>query len=188
MSAYPKLRAETESILISHVEECEKNHKENLDTSIQIQLSYFNNENPDFIYFNKAEETVVNQNKPPLIQGVSRANGASPANNSPALMEIVPEMQEAEKFRIMIDSYLKIVIKNINDIVPKTIMYFIIEDMKKFVKHDLLVKLLISNDKCSLTELSKQEKKKRDELVRMREALEEALVKIDSMSSMNLVE
>ncbi|XP_044019583.1 dynamin-like [Aphidius gifuensis] len=188
MSAYPKLRAETENILISHLKDCEKKCKENLDTSIKIQLSYLNTENSDFVNFKKAEETVVNQNKPPLIQGVSRANGASPANNSPALMEIVPEMQEPEKFYIMIDSFLKPLTNKINDLVPKTIMYVIIENIKKFVKNDLLVKLLDSNDKSPLTELSKQEKDKRDGFLYMREALEEALVKIDSMSSMNLVE
>ncbi|KAF7987137.1 hypothetical protein HCN44_001792 [Aphidius gifuensis] len=68
MSAYPKLRAETENILISHLKDCEKKCKENLDTSIKIQLSYLNTENSDFVNFKKAEETVVNQNKPPLIQ------------------------------------------------------------------------------------------------------------------------
>ncbi|XP_044012241.1 dynamin-2-like [Aphidius gifuensis] len=97
----------------------------------------------------------------------------------------MPEVQEDEKFRFMINSYWKIVTKNINDIVPKVIMYFVIENIKKFIKHDLLVELLISNDKSSLMELSKHEKDKRDEFLRTREALEEALNEIDSFHEMS---
>ena len=45
----------------------------------------------------------------------------------------------------MVDCYMEIVSKTTKDMVPKTIMYFMIKNTEKFIKADLLPKLIAIN-------------------------------------------
>lgn len=53
-----------------------------------------------------------------------------------------PQLErQVETIRNLVDSYMRIVTKTTRDLVPKTIMFMIINHIKDFIKGDLLGKL-----------------------------------------------
>ena len=55
-----------------------------------------------------------------------------------------PQMErQVETIRNLVDSYIKIVSKTIRDLVPKTIMFMIINNVKEFIGSELLAHPLL---------------------------------------------
>jgi dynamin GTPase len=87
-----------------------------------------------------------------------------------------PQLErQVETIRNLVDSYLKIIHKTQRDLVPKTIMHLIVNEMKSFVSSELLAHLYSSRDQNSLMEESVEEAQRREEILRMYHATKEAL-------------
>ena len=58
-----------------------------------------------------------------------------------------PQLErQVETIRNLVDSYMKIVTKTTRDLVPKTIMYLMINDVKQFINGELLANLYATGD------------------------------------------
>lgn len=99
-----------------------------------------------------------------------------PSEEKPEELSIDPTIErQVETIRNLVDSYLKIVSKTIKDMVPKTVMHLIVNQMSDFLKDELLLKLYEYGDIDALMEESQLEAQKREEMLRLYHACKEAL-------------
>lgn len=97
---------------------------------------------------------------------------------------IDPQLErQVETIRNLVHSYMKIVHKTQRDLVPKTIMHLIVNEMKEFVHSELLAHLYSARDQNSLMEESADEAQRRDEVLRMYHATKDALNIISDVST-----
>lgn len=62
-----------------------------------------------------------------------------------------PQLErQVETIRNLVDSYMKIVTKTTRDMVPKAIMYLIVNNTKDFINGELLAYLYASGDQVGL--------------------------------------
>ncbi|BFZ05832.1 hypothetical protein BsWGS_08871 [Bradybaena similaris] len=95
-----------------------------------------------------------------------------------------PQLErQVETIRNLVDSYLKIVNKTQRDLVPKTIMYLIVSNMKFYIKDDLLPAIYSAGDQGQIMEESAEEAQRREEILRMYHATKEALKVIGEVST-----
>ncbi|MEQ2192344.1 hypothetical protein XENOCAPTIV_010324 [Xenoophorus captivus] len=103
-----------------------------------------------------------------------------------------PQLErQVETIRNLVDSYISIVNKSIRDLMPKTIMHLMINNVclvvrhntKDFIHSELLAYLYSAGDQGSLMEESVEQAQRRDEMLRMYHALKEALVIIGDIST-----
>merc|ERR550519_1809130 len=98
------------------------------------------------------------------------------SNDSGGVGSVDPQLErQVETIRNLVDSYMKIVTKTCRDLVPKTIMYLMINDAKGFINSELLAQLYATGDTNSMMEESADEALKREEMLRMYHACKEAL-------------
>ncbi|TGZ65424.1 hypothetical protein CRM22_005892 [Opisthorchis felineus] len=90
--------------------------------------------------------------------------------------------RQVEIIRNLVDSYMKIVNKTQRDMVPKIIMAELVNGLKEYLTTDLLP-VVCSEDVNLLMEESEGEKNRRHELLRMNEALKQALAIIRDVLS-----
>ncbi|XP_046669227.1 dynamin isoform X13 [Homalodisca vitripennis] len=109
------------------------------------------------------------------------ANGEEGGSEGTSSMDPMLERQ-VETIRNLVDSYMKIVTKTTRDLVPKTIMFLIINNAKDFINGELLAHLYASGDQSSMMEESPEEALKREEMLRMYHACKEALRIIGDVS------
>ena len=65
-----------------------------------------------------------------------------------------PQLErQVETIRNLVDSYMKIVTKTCRDLVPKTIMFLMINDVKNFINSELLANLYATGDTVSSREM-----------------------------------
>ena len=65
-----------------------------------------------------------------------------------------PQLErQVETIRNLVDSYMKIVTKTCRDLVPKTIMFLMINDVKNFINSELLANLYATGDTVSYREM-----------------------------------
>ena len=94
-----------------------------------------------------------------------------------------PQLErQVETIRNLVDSYMKIVTKTCRDLVPKTIMFLMINDAKSFINGELLAHLYATGDTQSMMEESADEAIKREEMLRQYHACKEALQIIGDVS------
>ncbi|KAM9324777.1 dynamin-3 [Gastrophryne carolinensis] len=95
-----------------------------------------------------------------------------------------PQLErQVETIRNLVDSYMTIINKSIRDLIPKTIMHLMINNVKTFMHGELLAQLYSSEDKSSLMEESAEHAQRRDEKLRLYYALKEALQIIGDIST-----
>ena len=80
-----------------------------------------------------------------------------------------------ETIRNLVESYMRIVSKNVRDLVPKTIMYTMINETKDFIQGELMAAMYSAGDQSTLMEESAEEALRRDEMLRMYTACKDAL-------------
>ena len=94
-----------------------------------------------------------------------------------------PQLErQVETIRNLVDSYMKIVTKTCKDMVPKMIMFLMINNTKEFINGELLASLY-SGDPQVLMEESSEEAGRREEMMKLYEACKEALKIIGDISS-----
>ena len=75
----------------------------------------------------------------------------------------------------LVDSYMKIINKTTRDLVPKIIMHFVINNVREFIKNEIIAYIYSSGDQASLMEESADEALKRDETLRIYHSTKDAL-------------
>ncbi|XP_055336334.1 dynamin-1-like isoform X2 [Paramacrobiotus metropolitanus] len=97
----------------------------------------------------------------------SNASDADPAD---------PQLErQVETIRNLVESYMRIVSKNVRDIIPKTIVHLLISEMKRFIHSELLPKLYGSTDQEGLMEESQDAVTRRQSALAMHQACKDAL-------------
>nr|BAC38575.1 unnamed protein product [Mus musculus] len=95
-----------------------------------------------------------------------------------------PQLErQVETIRNLVDSYMSIINKCIRDLIPKTIMHLMINNVKDFINSELLAQLYSSEDQNTLMEESAEQAQRRDEMLRMYQALKEALAIIGDINT-----
>jgi len=95
-----------------------------------------------------------------------------------------PQLErQVETIRNLVDSYLKIVHKSHKDMVPKTIMHMMINEVKNFVDAELLAHLYSQADPNSIMQESEDEAQRREDMLRMYHTMKEALTIVSEVSS-----
>jgi len=113
----------------------------------------------------------------------STAEGEEGRSDS-GIGSVDPQLErQVETIRNLVDSYMKIVTKTCRDLVPKIIMYLMINDAKAFINGELLANLYATGDTQGMMEESADEAMKREEMLRMYHACKEALAVISEISS-----
>uniref|UniRef100_A0A4W5K122 dynamin GTPase n=1 Tax=Hucho hucho TaxID=62062 RepID=A0A4W5K122_9TELE len=116
---------------------------------------------------------------------VTQSDSGDGENGSDNFMHSMdPQLErQVETIRNLVDSYMAIVNKTIRDLMPKTIMYLMINNTKEFINAELLANLYHTGDQNSLMEESQEQAHHRDEMLRMYHALKEALNIIGDIST-----
>ncbi|PWA17583.1 hypothetical protein CCH79_00011294 [Gambusia affinis] len=95
-----------------------------------------------------------------------------------------PQLErKVETIRNLVDSYMAIVSKCIRDLIPKTIMHLMINNVKDFINAELLACLYSAGDQNALMDESQEQAQRRDEVLRTHQALKEALAIIGDIST-----
>merc|ERR1711910_313567 len=113
--------------------------------------------------------------------------GEDGRSENAGLGSVDPQLErQVETIRNLVDSYMKIVTKTCRDLVPKIIMYLMINDTKSFINGELLANLYATGDTHSMMEESADEALRREEMLRMYHACKEALKIIADVSTATL--
>ncbi|XP_067273292.1 dynamin-3-like isoform X2 [Pseudorasbora parva] len=95
-----------------------------------------------------------------------------------------PQLErQVETIRNLVDSYMSIVYKSIRDLMPKTIMHLVINNVEEFIHSELLAQLYSSGDQFSLMDESPEQALRREEVLRTHATLKEALNIITDIST-----
>ncbi|KAI4892568.1 hypothetical protein NFI96_024733 [Prochilodus magdalenae] len=108
--------------------------------------------------------------------------GESPGQTENFSMD--PQLErQVETIRNLVDSYMSIVYKSIRDLMPKTIMHLMINNVKEFIHSELLAQLYSTGDQSALMDESPEQALRREEVLRTHSALKEALAIITDIST-----
>merc|ERR1712012_996502 len=114
-------------------------------------------------------------------------DGEERSNADASLGSVDPQLErQVETIRNLVDSYMKIVTKTCRDLVPKIIMFLMINDTKAFINGELLASLYSTGDTQGMMEESADEALRREEMLRMYHACKEALKIIGDISTATL--
>ncbi|XP_051557097.1 dynamin-3-like [Myxocyprinus asiaticus] len=95
-----------------------------------------------------------------------------------------PQLErKVETIRNLVDSYMAIVSKCIRDLMPKSIMHLMINNVKDFINAELLAQLYSAGDQNALMDESQDQVQRREEVLRTHHALKEALAIIGDIST-----
>uniref|UniRef100_A0A671MYK3 dynamin GTPase n=1 Tax=Sinocyclocheilus anshuiensis TaxID=1608454 RepID=A0A671MYK3_9TELE len=95
-----------------------------------------------------------------------------------------PQLErQVETIRNLVDSYMSIIYKSIRDLMPKTIVHLVINNVREFIHSGLLAQLYSSGDQYSLMDESPEQALRREEVLRIHTALKEALNIITDIST-----
>ncbi|TPP63128.1 Dynamin-1 [Fasciola gigantica] len=94
-----------------------------------------------------------------------------------------PQLErQVEIIRNLVESYMKIVHKTQRDLVPKLLMHMLVNEIKNFLKGELLPNLYQAGDLNTLMTESMGVQQKREEMIRVYDAMKEALSIIGEVS------
>ncbi|XP_068808156.1 dynamin-3 isoform X8 [Struthio camelus] len=179
LATYPRLCEETERIVAGYIREREEKTKDQVLLLIDIQVSYINTNHEDFIGFANAQQRSSQVNKSAVGNQTENDENGQADNFS-----MDPQLErQVETIRNLVDSYMSIINKCIRDLIPKTIMHLMINNVKEFINAELLAHLYSSEDQNTLMEESAEQAQRRDEMLRMYQALKEALAIIGDIST-----
>ncbi|CAH8607298.1 unnamed protein product [Dicrocoelium dendriticum] len=104
-------------------------------------------------------------------------------NQDTSLDAADPQLErQVEIIRNLVESYMRIVHKTQRDLVPKLLMHMLVNEIKKFLKGELLPNLYQAGDLNTLMIESHGVQQKREEMVRVYDAMKEALSIIGEVS------
>ena len=139
ISRYKLLEAKIKEIMTSIIGKCLHPTNEMVKNLIDIELSYINSSHPDFLS--------TGEIKPQ--EGESDENGIQVANNKNKNSDLKfssREWMEINIIKNLIVSYFNVVKKTFCDMVPKTIMCFLVNKTKEISEQDMITQLYKSNE------------------------------------------
>lgn len=75
-------------------------------------------------------------------------------SGEPQTSSLDPQLErQVETIRNLVDSYMRIVTKTTRDMVPKAIMYLIVNNAKDFINGELLAHLYASGDQVGINKI-----------------------------------
>ena len=167
-----------------------------VDSGFLSQRVYFSIFNPDqrnlfqnykeLVLSAETEETVDSWKASFLRAGVypERDKSLDSEINNSELGEMDPIMErQVETIRNLVDSYMKIISKGIQDLVPKICMFMVVNSTKEFVASELLAHLYSQGNTNDLMHESDAEVQRRNEMLRIYQASKEALKIIGDISA-----
>jgi len=97
---------------------------------------------------------------------------------------IDPQLErQVETIRNLVESYYGIVCKTVRDLVPKSIMFAMVNKLKDYMKGDLLPMIYAAGNQDDMMEESQEAARRRDEMIRMYHTCKDALMLISDVSS-----
>lgn len=112
----------------------------------------------------------------------SKEQASSEAEGDMEAMD--PQLErQVETIRNLVESYMSIVSKNIQDGVPKTVMFTMVNKLKSFIQTDLLPTVYSAGGQDSLMEESADASIRREEVLRMYHTCRDALEIISEVST-----
>ena len=139
ISRYKLLEAKIKEIMTSIIGKCLHPTNEMVKNLIDIELSYINSSHPDFLS--------TGEIKPQ--EGESDEKGIQVANNKNKNSDLKfssREWMEINIIKNLIVSYFNVVKKTFCDMVPKTIMCFLVNKTKEISEQDMIAQLYKSNE------------------------------------------
>uniref|UniRef100_A0A671RVE7 Dynamin GTPase n=1 Tax=Sinocyclocheilus anshuiensis TaxID=1608454 RepID=A0A671RVE7_9TELE len=113
-------------------------------------------------------------------RAVVESESSGPSEN----FSMDPQLErKVETIRNLVDSYMAIVNKCIRDLMPKSIMHLMINNVKEFINAELLAQLYSAGDQNALMDESQEQVQRREEVLRTHHALKEALAIIGDIST-----
>ncbi|XP_071751775.1 dynamin 3a [Centroberyx gerrardi] len=95
-----------------------------------------------------------------------------------------PQLErQVETIRNLVDSYMSIIYKTVRDLMPKTIMHLMINNVKEFIGSELLAQLYALGERSVLMDESPEQEQRREEVLHKHAALKEALAIIGDIST-----
>uniref|UniRef100_A0A3Q2FG90 Interferon-induced GTP-binding protein Mx n=1 Tax=Cyprinodon variegatus TaxID=28743 RepID=A0A3Q2FG90_CYPVA len=95
-----------------------------------------------------------------------------------------PQLErQVETIRNLVDSYMSIIYKTMRDLMPKTIMHLMINNVKEFISSELLAQLYALGECSALMDEAPEQRQRREEVLRKHSALKEALTVIGEIST-----
>ncbi|KAI1236528.1 hypothetical protein IHE44_0014778 [Lamprotornis superbus] len=161
----------------------------NTEQRLEKEIKYIENVYKDYRFLELAcdsQEEVDSWKASLLRAGVypDKSSTETEENGQADNFSMDPQLErQVETIRNLVDSYMSIINKCIRDLIPKTIMHLMINNVKEFINAELLAHLYSSEDQNTLMEESAEQAQRRDETLRMYQALKEALAIIGDIST-----
>ena len=100
------------------------------------------------------------------------------------LGSVDPQLErQVETIRALVDSYTSIVSKTTRDLVPKSIMFMMVNKLKDYIHTDLLPMIYSAGHQNEMMEESQEAAMRREEMIRMYHTCKEALDIISEVNS-----
>lgn len=156
LARYKALEVKIREIMQNIIEKCYYPTNSMIQNLIEIELSYINSSHPDFLSSGNINqnsedndiELDESNNSKPISNPNANANHNSIIINNNSFEAIVFNSREKMEIKIikgLIVSYFNLVKKNICDLVPKTIMCFLVNKTKNISEQQMIVELYKSD-------------------------------------------
>lgn len=135
ISRYKLLEGKIKDVMTSIIGKCLLPTNEMVKNLVKVELSYINSSHPDFLSNGEIKPQENEENE---------QNEVSNKNND--LKFSSREWMEINIIRNLLVSYFNVVKKNFCDLVPKTIMCFLVNKIKEISEQDMITQLYKSNE------------------------------------------
>lgn len=134
---YKLLESKIKEIMIDTINQCLAPTNQMVKNVIQIELSFINSSHPDFLSDGTMKEEMQRNNEVDDVEVKMNCNDLQFSER---------EIMEINIIRNLIVSYFNVVKKNICDVIPKTIVCFLVNKTKEISEYSMVEKLYKSNE------------------------------------------
>ena len=134
---YKLLESKIKEIMIDTINQCLAPTNQMVKNVIQIELSFINSSHPDFLSDGTMKEEMQRHNEVDDVEVKMNCNDLQFSER---------EIMEINIIRNLIVSYFNVVKKNICDVIPKTIVCFLVNKTKEISEYSMVEKLYKSNE------------------------------------------
>lgn len=137
ISRYKLLEGKIKDVMTSIIGKCLQPTNEMVKNLVKVELSYINSSHPDFLSNGEVKPQENEENGQDEISNKNKNNDLKFSSR---------EWMEINIIRNLLVSYFNVVKKNFCDLVPKTIMCFLVNKIKEISEQDMITQLYKSNE------------------------------------------
>ena len=137
ISRYKLLEGKIKDVMTSIIGKCLQPTNEMVKNLVKVELSYINSSHPDFLSNGEIKPQENEENGQDEISNKNKNNDLKFSSR---------EWMEISIIRNLLVSYFNVVKKNFCDLVPKTIMCFLVNKIKEISEQDMITQLYKSNE------------------------------------------